>query len=77
MRILEAGTPVDLDDDLLIAGDNLTAMAALPAGAFDMAYLDPPFNTGRTQERALETARAPGEDRAADAVIRKGFHVRE
>ena len=52
MRTLTAGAPVALaDDDLLIAGDNLTAMATLPNGAFDMAYLDPPFNTGSEQRR--------------------------
>ena len=46
-----AGAPAVLDDDLLIAGDNLAAMATLPDGAFDMAYLDPPFNTGIEQRR--------------------------
>ena len=51
MRTLAAGAPVTLDDDLLIAGDNLVAMATLPAGAFDMAYLDPPFNTGVERRR--------------------------
>ncbi|MDQ3849224.1 MAG: site-specific DNA-methyltransferase, partial [Actinomycetota bacterium] len=51
MRVLRAGAPVVLGDDLLIAGDNLGAMAALPAGRFDMAYLDPPFNTGVERRR--------------------------
>ena len=51
MRTLAAGAPIVLDEDLLIAGDNLDAMAALPAGAFDMAYLDPPFNTGVQRRR--------------------------
>jgi site-specific DNA-methyltransferase (adenine-specific) len=52
MRTVAAGEPAPLhDDDLLIAGDNLAAMAALPAAAFDMAYLDPPFNTGSEQRR--------------------------
>ena len=51
MRTLRAGAPAVLDDDLLIAGDNLAAMATLPDGAFDMAYLDPPFNTGIEQRR--------------------------
>jgi site-specific DNA-methyltransferase (adenine-specific) len=31
-------------------GDNLDVAAALPDGAFTLAYLDPPFNTGRTRE---------------------------
>ena len=52
MRALAAGEPVVLgEEDLLIAGDNLAAMAALPPGAFDMAYLDPPFNTGSERRR--------------------------
>ncbi|WP_236007388.1 DNA-methyltransferase, partial [Clavibacter zhangzhiyongii] len=32
-------------------GENLEAVRALPDGAFQLIYLDPPFNTGRTQER--------------------------
>jgi site-specific DNA-methyltransferase (adenine-specific) len=42
---------VVLDDDLILRGDNLPALHSLPAGAFDMVYLDPPFNTGRAQTR--------------------------
>jgi site-specific DNA-methyltransferase (adenine-specific) len=52
MRLLSAGDPCVLDDDLLVCADNLTAMAALPDGAFDIVYADPPFNTGREQRRA-------------------------
>lgn len=58
-------------------GDNLDVIRGFADGSFTLVYLDPPFNTGRTQERALETARAPGAEKAADAVIRKGFHGRE
>nr|WP_235008127.1 site-specific DNA-methyltransferase [Microbacterium timonense] len=39
-------------------GDNLEVVRGLPDGAFTLIYLDPPFNTGRVQERALETARS-------------------
>jgi site-specific DNA-methyltransferase (adenine-specific) len=46
---LRPGAP--LRDDLLVHGDNGPVLAALPDGAFDLAYLDPPFNTGRTQRR--------------------------
>jgi len=47
-----------LDDDLILAGDNLPALTALPRGAFDLIYLDPPFNTGRAQTRdSLEVTR--------------------
>jgi len=54
MRVLHAAAsagPVALDDDLLIHGDCAAVLPRLPAGAFDMAYVDPPFNTGRTQRR--------------------------
>jgi site-specific DNA-methyltransferase (adenine-specific) len=37
--------------DLIGHGDNLPLLAELPDGAFRLAYLDPPFNTGRIQER--------------------------
>lgn len=37
-------------------GDNLAVAAGLPNGAFTLVYLDPPFNTGRTQTRAVESA---------------------
>jgi site-specific DNA-methyltransferase (adenine-specific) len=52
-----------LDEDLILAGDNLAALAALPAGAFDLVYLDPPFNTGRVQSRDTLSVR-----RAAEAA---------
>ncbi len=40
-------------------GDNLGIVRALPDASFTLIYLDPPFNTGRPQERAIETARPP------------------
>jgi site-specific DNA-methyltransferase (adenine-specific) len=43
--------PLALDDDLLIEGDNARVLELLPEGAFDMAYADPPFNTGKQQRR--------------------------
>ncbi len=50
-------TPV-LDDDLVIAGDNMAVLEALPVASFDLVYMDPPFNTGRTQRRdVLEVQR--------------------
>jgi site-specific DNA-methyltransferase (adenine-specific) len=39
-------------------GDNLEVAAAFPDASFTLIYLDPPFNTGRVRERALETARS-------------------
>jgi len=53
--------------DLVIHGENLEAVRALPDGAFQLIYLDPPFNTGRTQERQnLTVTRTP--DPAVDAA---------
>ncbi|TAL46087.1 MAG: site-specific DNA-methyltransferase [Salinibacterium sp.] len=43
----------------VILGDNLPIISALPDGAFQLIYLDPPFNTGRTQSRqAITTTRS-------------------
>ncbi|MGV8858253.1 DNA-methyltransferase [Rhodoglobus sp.] len=45
--------------DLVVQGDNLPAIAALPDESFRLIYIDPPFNTGRTQRRqALTTQRS-------------------
>jgi len=35
--------------DTIVHGDNLALSATLPDGAARLVYLDPPFNTGRTQ----------------------------
>jgi site-specific DNA-methyltransferase (adenine-specific) len=40
-----------LVDDLVIEADNADVLARLPDGAFDLIYIDPPFNTGRAQRR--------------------------
>jgi site-specific DNA-methyltransferase (adenine-specific) len=64
MRVQSVAEELLLDDDLLLAGDNETALAKLPAGFFDLIYVDPPFNTGRAQNRrTLSTAVAPNGDR--------------
>ncbi len=48
----------------VILGDNLEVIAGLPDGCAQLIYLDPPFNTGRTQvRRSLRTARDPDGDR--------------
>ena len=50
--------------DRILLGDNLPLLAAEPAGSVTMAYLDPPFNTGRQQtRRTLATTPATGGDR--------------
>ena len=53
--------------DLILEGDNLGLMRALPDSSITLAYLDPPFNTGRTQTRETTTASS-----AADGT-RGGF----
>jgi len=51
MRLCTVADELRLDDDLLIAGDNAQALARLPEEAFDLVYMDPPFNTGRSRTR--------------------------
>jgi site-specific DNA-methyltransferase (adenine-specific) len=51
-------------DDLVLLGDNLERLARFSAGTFQLAYLDPPFNTGRDQRRrTLETVASADGDR--------------
>ena len=64
VRISTAAIKPVLDDDLVIAGDNGEVLAKLPDGAFDLVYMDPPFNTGRAQtRRALAAVADAGGDR--------------
>ena len=42
---------IALEDDLVIEGDNAAVLPLLPDGAFDLIYIDPPFNTGRERRR--------------------------
>jgi len=56
--------------NLLVHGDNLPVLAGLPDASFQLIYIDPPFNTGRTQSRqTMTTVRAAG-------GARKGFQGR-
>ena len=51
-------------DDLVLLGDNLELLPELDDGIFQLAYLDPPFNTGRVQRRrTLATVTAADGDR--------------
>lgn len=44
--------------------DNLPVLQSLPSGSVDLIYIDPPFNTGKTQSRTqLKTARSENGDR--------------
>ncbi|MCS7003214.1 MAG: site-specific DNA-methyltransferase, partial [Dehalococcoidia bacterium] len=48
----------------IILADNLKALATLPDGCVALIYIDPPFNTGRTQRRdRLRTVRSDTGDR--------------
>ncbi|WP_353114185.1 site-specific DNA-methyltransferase [Microbacterium sp.] len=66
----------------IVHGDNLAVAATLESGSFTLVYLDPPFNTGRTQERQHVSVRrtdADAEDAEPDAgrgavEISHGFH---
>jgi site-specific DNA-methyltransferase (adenine-specific) len=42
--------------DRVIHGDNLEVIAGIPDGSFTLIYLDPPFNTGRSQARQSTTS---------------------
>jgi site-specific DNA-methyltransferase (adenine-specific) len=51
-------------EDLVLLGDNLELLPELDDGMFQVAYLDPPFNTGRVQRRrTLATVTAADGDR--------------
>jgi len=41
--------------NLVVHGDNLGVIQQLPDAAFQLIYIDPPFNTGRTQSRQVMT----------------------
>jgi site-specific DNA-methyltransferase (adenine-specific) len=51
MRFVGSGDSLLLDEDLVVAADNREALDRLPTGRFDLVYMDPPFNTGRSQTR--------------------------
>jgi site-specific DNA-methyltransferase (adenine-specific) len=49
---------------LAVRADNLEVLGLVPDGAIDLVYVDPPFNTGRRQERPpLRTVRDESGDR--------------
>jgi site-specific DNA-methyltransferase (adenine-specific) len=51
-------------EDQVLLGDNLDVLPRFADGAFQLVYIDPPFNTGRgRRRRTLETARAEDGDR--------------
>jgi len=62
VRRCTVNDPLTLEENLLVAGDNLAGLAGLPEGTFDLIYMDPPFNTGRA--RAHKTFAVTRDDRA-------------
>lgn len=58
--MLDLATPVDY----VIHGDNAEVLPKLPDGSFQLIYIDPPFNTGKVQERrTIRTVRDENGDR--------------
>ena len=57
------------DADLVVCGDNAAVLPALPDASFQLIYIDPPFNTGKTQTR---TTLATTKDEEGDRVGFKG-----
>lgn len=56
------------EPDRVIHADNLDVLPTLPDGRFTLVYLDPPFNTGRSQTRqSTRHVRQGGADVAAPA----------
>lgn len=50
--------------DFVVLGDNGDVLPRLPGGAFQLIYIDPPFNTGKPQRRrTLQTRRSTTPDR--------------
>ena len=48
----------------IVLGENLEVLRRLPDGVADLIYIDPPFNTGRVQQRSrLRTVRDPAGER--------------
>lgn len=51
-------------DGYVVLGDNAEVLPKLPDQSFQLIYIDPPFNTGRTQQRLLlRTSRSERGDR--------------
>ena len=81
MRVLRPNDfagEVELSDDLVIEADNALVLPLLPAGAFDLIYIDPPFNTGREQRRrTLEVVSVPCDDGDRTGFGGRRYRTRE
>jgi len=64
---VRAGEPAPEQDQILL-GDNLELLPRFADGSFQLIYIDPPFNTGRTQtRRTLRAVRAEDGERVGFA----------
>lgn len=61
------------DENAIYLGDNAEILPQLPSGFFQVIYIDPPFNTGKSQTR-LTLATVP--DEGGDRVGFKGRRYR-
>ena len=57
------------DADFVVCADNAAVLPSLPDASFQLIYIDPPFNTGKTQTRTTMTT---AKDAAGDRVGFKG-----
>jgi site-specific DNA-methyltransferase (adenine-specific) len=58
------GRPHEDDEDAIFLAENMDILPSLADGGFQLIYIDPPFNTGKSQaRRTLETVPDPGGDR--------------
>jgi site-specific DNA-methyltransferase (adenine-specific) len=48
-------------ENTLYFGDNLTVLKQIPDSSIQLVYIDPPFNTGREQQRSKVTTRRSNE----------------
>ncbi|HEY7043856.1 MAG TPA: site-specific DNA-methyltransferase [Nocardioidaceae bacterium] len=61
-------TTLQLDTDTVVLGDCAHVLPTLPDSAFQLIYVDPPFNTGKAQQRrTLATVRDESGDRTGFA----------
>lgn len=53
-----------MPNNAIFFADNLTVLQSLPSESIDLIYIDPPFNTGKTQARTqIKTVRSQNGDR--------------
>lgn len=54
-------------------GDNLPLMKKMPSESVDLIYIDPPFNTGRRQERKRKDGESFGYDDSPSGKEKTGY----